>query len=583
MQRGVAMGGKRRSKEEGDKTVITDAQLKAPHTPKDSLILRSREEGDKPLLTDAMFNFVAGSSFEIGSSLAILDNPGEAGVIIDVYAKRVSEIIDIVYNTPLGDTEIALNPDMPAKKITLRAYFNAKILKELKPDTDQIGRCLDKSLDNDEWYKGKGEAWLKKQLTTSSSAPEYEYTNMLTKMRTISATGTVLRELMVNCKDTAAVLVGTDVKTIKERSDQITTQIRHSEFDSVVTRARTEKTPIIDGVALTAYKGVAAETTDAGPVGLGFGKVWHQDAMPLPKTDTHQTPQQKLEADAARAEVIEKYQALEKAKGRQGMPRVGQDIKDDKSPGLLGASSKDLIPEAFKESGLPGQLATHEFAHGSGLNRWQLMGTYPRQSWDQSLPAAGGHSGGASDIFLAINCLDSQSIFGKPKAEKAGLLVSSFMNFGGYHSFVETFPIAQAIAKDSTFDIKVGHEQRRLYADINDTVQQIEAPKAASIVSGHLESYRETISAIDDAKKRVVSVADVTGIELPQESIDALATSDVAISNPVDLAESLAKIADGSEPGLDKAHEFRKEIEILRDAQKAELEATPAVIKGGGP
>ena len=577
------MAVKRGSKEQGDKTIITDARLTAPHTPKDRPILRSREEGDKPILTDAMFNFVAGSSFEIGSSLAILDNPGESGAIIDGYAKRVSEIINTVYNTPIGDTEIVVDPSKPDKKTTLREYFDTKILKELKPDTDQIGRCRDEALNNADWYKGKGEEWLQKQLTTSSSSPEYEYTNMLTKMRTISATGTVLRELMVNCKDTAAKLVGSDVKTIEERSDQITTQIRHLGFDNVVTRARTEKTPIVEGVALTAYKGVAAETVDAGPVGLGFGKVWHKDGMSLPETDALQTHQQQLEAKATQAEVIAKYQALEKAKGRQGLPRVGQDIKDAKSPGLLGESSQALIPEAFKESGLPGQLATHQFEHGSGLNRWQLTGTYPRQSWNQSLPAAGGHSGGTSDIFLAINCLDSKSIFGKPEAEKAGLLVSSFMNFGGYHSFVETFPIAQAIAADSTFTVKVGREQRKLYADMNDIVQQNGTPKAASIVSGHLESYRETISAIDEAKQQVISAADVTGIELPQEDTDALATKDVVISNPAELAESLAKIADGSELGLDKTTRLRKEVKTIRDAQKAELTPASTTIKAGGP
>ncbi len=38
---------------------------------KKSSELRSREEGDNPLFTDAMFNFVPGSAFEIGTSLAI--------------------------------------------------------------------------------------------------------------------------------------------------------------------------------------------------------------------------------------------------------------------------------------------------------------------------------------------------------------------------------------------------------------------------------------------------------------------------------------------------------------------------------
>ena len=139
--KGLIMPGKHSSKEEGDKTTITDPLLKKDLKLTDKPVLRSREEGDRPLFTDAMFNFVPGSSFEIGTSLAILDNPGIAGTIIDKYAQQVSKIVDDVYNTPVGNMEIVLNPSKPEQKITLKAYLDTKILKELNPASDQIGRC----------------------------------------------------------------------------------------------------------------------------------------------------------------------------------------------------------------------------------------------------------------------------------------------------------------------------------------------------------------------------------------------------------------------------------------------------------
>ena len=140
--------------------------------------------------------------------------------------------------------------------------------------------------------------------------------------------------------------------------------------------------------------------TDASGVGLGFGQVWHPKTMTLPMAEGSEG--ESKEAQEALQAVIDRYCELEKTKGRQGMPRLGQDITKTYRPGLLGDSSEALVPEKFREK-LSKALKDHHFEHGSGLNRWRLTGTYPKQSWQHGLPAAGAHSGGTSDIFLALN------------------------------------------------------------------------------------------------------------------------------------------------------------------------------------
>ncbi len=492
------MPDKRKTKDDGDKAIIADSRLKKTSSLSDKPVLRAREVGDKPVFTDAMFNFVPGSCFEIGAALAILDNPGHAGVLVDEHARRFSAIMDAIYQTDVGNREMVVDAKTPEVKITLKKYFDKKILSELSPGSDQIGRCQDMSL-KDRWLQGAGSKWLSQQVRISSESPEYKYTNMLTKMRTLSAAGSVLSELIDKDTEIAEALLGKDRITLNKRKSQIKKQIKHADFDNPVTRARTEKTPLVEGQALTSFTGVNVKTVEATdlPRGLGFGKVWHERGMTVLPIKATQTPQEQEDAERARMDVVAKYTLLEKTSGgRQGVPRVGQDIKDFERPGLLGESSQDLIPEEFLASGLIDQLRNHRFEHGSGLNRWQLTGRYPRESWEQSMPAAGAHSGGTVNIFSAINCLGDDSIFGKPEALHVGLLATSFMNFGGYHSVVETFPIAQAIAADSTFAVHVGAEQRGLYSDIRDIVAKNGDPHATNIVDRYLNAYAQCLAAI---------------------------------------------------------------------------------------
>lgn len=432
----------------------------------------TREQFDRPILTDEMYNFVPGACLEIGVSLSVLDHPGDAGLLIDAYAKQLESIFHQVFTTELGNREIRLTPTSPT--IKLIDYFNNKVLKELIPTSDQIGRCLNKNKAQ-QWLNGEGSAWLREELLLSSASPDYTYKNMLTKIRAISAFGTILRELMPHCQDTAALLLQKDESVICARNVEIKAQVRHDQFDSAVTRARTEKVPLVDGKTLTSHPDIDARLTDASPKGLGFGNVWHVEEMKA--------------RNAVGERVIEEYRELEKKHGRQGMQRIDQDIVVLTRPGLLGESSVRMMAEPFKEAGLPEQLMTHQYEHGSGLNRWKLHGSYALASYNQNFPAAGAHSGGASDIFLAINCLDEQSIFGQSRALSVGILISSFMNFGGYHSFVETFPIAEAVASNSRFEVTVTATQRKNLYNNMLRVVQAHAPEAYPQAKAYYQSY----------------------------------------------------------------------------------------------
>ncbi|MCX7091247.1 MAG: hypothetical protein NTU48_07355 [Legionellales bacterium] len=456
-------------------------------------MIRSKEEGDNPSYTDSMFNFVPGSAFEIGASLAILDHPGRAGRLIDNYAKQLSALLFQVYETSFGDETIIPNQTKPTEREALKTHFNRRVLSELRPSSDQIGRCLDEKLE-DGWIDDtkQGLQWLIKQLNIDSNTESYDYKNMLTKLRAINAVGGILRDLMSPCnpgsdlsvqeeslrkKQIAATMLGKPLDLIEERIAQIRTHIFHPAFNDPVTRGRSEKIPKVFGRAITDFPDVSVHTVDAAKVKLGFGRVFHSTAM------------------TGNATVIAEHERLEKI-GRQAMPRLGQDIKNLSTPGLLGESSQRLIPQAFQSIGLQEAIDAHAYEHGSGLNRWQLTGQYSKQSWDNNLPAAGSQSATTTTFFTALNCLGAESLFGNPDALQLGLIVASFMNVGGYHSFVETFPIAQAVAKNVVFAVQVSAAQRKLYTHIKECVAHNGDSVATALVSDYLQAYALTITEI---------------------------------------------------------------------------------------
>jgi len=444
-----------------------------------------------------MFNLVPGSCFEIGASLSILDNPGKAGEEVDHFATLIKSIIEKIYNTDFGKTQIKIYDS----SISLKDHFDARILKALSPETDQIGRCLDQNK-SENWLNGEGKKWIIGQLNIASNAPDYSYKNMLTKIKIISDFGVILQEIIPKNQDIAAKLIGKTEEVLNQRKGQITQKIRHAQFDNDTTRARSEKMPIIEGKPFLFYKKLTGkkdsqgidifepllsiQKTSRGPKGAGFGNVWYAEGMTA--------------TDEKGRQLIEKYKQVEQKEGRNGMPRRGQDIDDPNRPGLIGKSTLEQIPEAFEEIKLVDKLKSHGFPHGSGLNRWRLHGSYAIESWDYDFPAAGVHSAATSNFFLALNCLDEESIFGKPKATSTGLIVSSFMNFGGYHSFVETYPIAQAVANNTVFNVAVTSNQKNLYEQILHAAEQ-STKEANKEIQKYHHAYKKSVRVIAENKQ----------------------------------------------------------------------------------
>lgn len=134
------------------------------------------------------------------------------------------------------------------------------------------------------------------------------------------------------------------------------------------------------------------------------------------------------------------------------MAREGAPIADLTRPFTMTETDMENVPEAYRQLGLINMLDQYAMLHGTGINRWQVFGTFAMESNLQGLPSAGAQSGGTCDILLALNTLNPEPIHGNAElALPAGLGIAAFMNFGGYHTFAETFPIAEAAAANSPY------------------------------------------------------------------------------------------------------------------------------------
>jgi len=185
----------------------------------------------------------------------------------------------------------------------------------------------------------------------------------------------------------------------------------------------------IDG-ASRAVKGIYE---DAAKYGLGFGQVVQRA---VDGAD-----------DAALREALGDRNQNINAIARQGMP-----ITNLSRPFTMSEEDMSAVPKAYVELGIGQMLKEHAMEHGTGINRWQPFGTFALESNQQGLPSAGAQSGGTCDILLALNTLGTERIYEKPElALPAGLGVAAFMNFGGYHTFAETFPIAEAAAANRPY------------------------------------------------------------------------------------------------------------------------------------
>lgn len=411
---------------------------------------------------DTLGIFVGGSCFETAAALSILDHPGQAGETLDKFARLFSKTLDQVYAPEgLGNTVVRYN----GKDVSLHALYDTKILSELRPGSDQIGRCANESLEK-EWYKGAGVQWLKEQLAISSTSSDYTYVNTLTKIRVLPPfSAYIILDLMKDSQNAPVVarLLEKDVDTVTERCKTAKQLVWNDDFNSTFKRARIERPPLVGvengpGVSLEGTPTRDGLTcTDFG-YGCAFGQIYHPD-------------------DVSPSDLQEQYRADLRKFGQQGIRRVNQPIEDSARPGVLSEYAFEHMPAPFRLAGLDLQLASHRVPHGSGLNRWNPVGSYAQESRAHCLPVAGSHSAGAAYFFVGLNCLSEEPIVGvKKTAEQLGLLFSAFTNFGGYHTFVETFPIAQAIASNTKFKTSVDERQgmygERLYEDFTQAAEK---------------------------------------------------------------------------------------------------------------
>ncbi|MBV6322434.1 hypothetical protein [Duganella violaceipulchra] len=433
----------------------------------------SLESGDLPKLHDTLFNHIPAACLEAGISLAVLDKPGQVGKVVDVYAKALAGVIRQVYETELASTSVTLH----GKVSTLRALFDRKLTTEFSPRSDQIGRCTDISK-ADAWMTGSGKDWLINRLETPSRNNAHE--ELLTKLKAFNGFGAIVWESIYG-QPTAEANKGalSPLLPAKDSFDKLYASIRsnlaHEEFNDLKGRARTERAPIVNGTSLGGHPSVQL-LDDGRPVGESAGRIYH----------VSQIADNKLKAD---------YAQQEKQFGRQGMKRVGDPISDSSRPGLLSEFALQAMPQEFREAGLLETLQAHQFPHGSGTSRWQLHGTQAKASWDADKPAAGSYSLGAVVMLLGLGSLHAgrNNFLDNPELiHPAGLAIAAFMNYGGYHSFVETFPSAKAAASGERLAVPVSEDwMRQLYGDMVKAVR-VYAPDAYASVSKYHDAFRSS-------------------------------------------------------------------------------------------
>lgn len=437
---------------------------------------RSLEVGDRPRFHDDLFNFIPAVCFEIGSAISMLNNPGMVGGVIGGYAQKLSRVMNKIYNGSGGQQLITFN----GNTLSLKEVFDLKILKPLSPESDQIGRCSCEQL-GQEWLSGAGFKWLVSKL--DSPVIDNSYKDTLTKLRAINGFGSIIWESLIAHKTFQENrIVLESILPIDSRLSEIFhyfgAQLAHDAFNSFEGRARTERPPIIEGRPINKLEGV--DLFASGHLyGQSFGRIYH-------------------EAGISDLVLKQKYMALEIEKGRQGMPRSGDPIIDKNRPGLLSEHSFEAMPKAFREINLPLLLKEFAFPHGSGTSRWRLHGTQALASWEADKPAAGAYSLGAVVMLLGMGCLERGNITdfigNSDKILPAGLAISSFMNFGGYHSFVETFPIAQALAQNCKLEVPIAKSKMlSLYGDIKNATTKYCPTETNMQVHNFYAAYKSSI------------------------------------------------------------------------------------------
>lgn len=401
----------------------------------------SLSDVQKQMITNSKF-------FEAGASMALLSQPGKIGEVFDQHAVQLARVLrqGLDEHSAAGKLPVYFK----GREQSLREALQATI-EPLAAQSDQIGRQM---------VTGKAlQPWLMTTLETPladrADAPgKANHVDLLTKIRASSAFGSTLCQLMSPVEDDkqpglyaqhkvansvacVALLreagLDTQADQFADRFKEFSSKTRTPSFDNPLSRARSERMPMVelDG-ELRPVNGVYE---DAAKFRMGFGLVVQNTIDP-----------HSAEQTALRTALGERNQNLN-AITRQGAP-----IADLTRPFTMSEEDMENVPLAYSQQGLNGMLEQFSMLHGVGINRWQSFGTFAMESNLKGLPSAGAQSGSTCDVLFALNTLSADGIYGnKQMALPAGLGIAAFMNFGGYHTFAETFPIAEAVAANRPY------------------------------------------------------------------------------------------------------------------------------------
>ncbi|OKB66824.1 hypothetical protein BHU62_09275 [Serratia marcescens] len=191
--------------------------------------------------------------------------------------------------------------------------------------------------------------------------------------------------------------------------------------------------PLLNGIPV---KGIYS---DAASHGLGFGQVVQESE------------------DLAETEQLRKLLAGSGAKNSQinAILRQNAPIGDLDRPYMLSEDEYENIPKAYSQFNIKDKIIEHRFNHGVGINRWQPYGSYGTQANLSGFPSAGAQSGGTTDVMLALQMLCGGKAYdmeNREAIEAITLAVGAFMNFGGYHTFSEVYPVGMSVASNKIME-----------------------------------------------------------------------------------------------------------------------------------
>lgn len=378
-------------------------------------------------------------------SINILNEPGEIGTYLDNFTNKLSRIFQSLNDSAIASLPVVFN----GMNKTLKEVFTATTFNPLSARSDQIGRMPQSGGDNIE-------NWLSAELRAATNLNNFK--RVLTKVKAISSFGTTMWQLLSsgNQMNRESVQRLLEASGLNEASDsnhwfeEFRGKTRSSLFDDPVTRARSERMPLLNG---SPVKGIYS---DAASPGLGFGQVVQASEDPV------------------ETEQLEKLLAGSGAKNSQinAILRQNAPIGDLERPYMLSEDEFKNIPAAYRSFNIEDKISDHKFNHGVGINRWQPYGSYGAQANLAGFPSAGAQSGGTTDVMLALQLLSGGKIYDRESSKAVDaitLAVGAFMNFGGYHTFSEVYPVGMSVAGNEVMNpevIAAGFRHSPLYLKI---------------------------------------------------------------------------------------------------------------------